>query len=133
MSSNSWTSEAVTRTVLSLSQNKYRAQLKPVDLLILKQHATAGEVLLLIDIVFAPHTVSMYRLTSLYLSLVHGHINHSPQTYQSVTASSHNLISCSLVPPKCSTNSSPNTFLATLSFRINRAVASFNDFANLSP
>lgn len=52
------------------------------------------------------------------------------ETDQSVTASSHNLISCSLVPPKCSTNSFPKTSLATLSFLINCPVASLSDFAN---
>ena len=59
----------------------------------------------------------------------HGGIR-GKETYQSVTASSHNLISCSLVPPKWSTNSPPNTSLATLSFLINCPVASFSDFAN---
>ena len=54
-------------------------------------------------------------------------------THQSVTASSQSLTSCSLVPPKCSTNSSPKTSLATLSFLINLAFASFSDFANLTP
>ena len=81
-----------------------------------------------------PHTVSIYRLTSLGLGLVtqNDHIE-SVWTYQSVTASSHNRISCSLVPPKWSTNSSPKTSLAMLPFLVKRALASFNDFANLGP
>lgn len=52
---------------------------------------------------------------------------------QSVTASSQSLISCSLVPPKWSTNSSPNTSRATLSFAKNRSVASFRLFASRTP
>src|ERR1700684_1669699 len=55
------------------------------------------------------------------------------QPHQSVTASSHNWHSCSLVPPKWSTNSSLKHSLATLSGFMNAAVASLNDLASLAP
>ncbi|KAL7356071.1 hypothetical protein ACKS0A_06014 [Histoplasma ohiense] len=55
------------------------------------------------------------------------------QTHQSVTASSHRRISCSLVPPKWSTNASPKTSLATLPSRRKTATASFRFLANRTP
>ena len=46
---------------------------------------------------------------------------------QLVTAEFHNATSCSLVPPKCSTKSSPKTSLATLPDLVMRMVAASRD------
>lgn len=78
------------------------------------------------------YTVSIYRFISLCL-VSNIHQARVGWAYQSVTASSNSRTSFSRVPPKWSTNSSPKTSRATLSLRMNRAVASFRLLARRSP